>query len=105
MTQPNNQFNYMMLGRLQSDCEYFLNHGNRCEKHLWAGNVKEQIEEMKSIYNKLPIKPEWLTWEEILNYEELMNNNNNQPKEKSLTNKIDLTNMAIKFVKNDLWKI
>lgn len=63
---------YMMLSRLQSDCEYFLGWGNRNEKHLWAGNVKEHIEEMKRLWNILPEKPLWCTMEQISNYERQM---------------------------------
>lgn len=68
------KFNYMMLSRLESDCRYYLVNGNRCVKHLWAGDEKKQIEEMKRIYNSFADdkKPEWLTWEQILEYERLM---------------------------------
>lgn len=68
------EFNYMMLGRLESDCRYYLANGNRCVKHLWAGDAKKHIEEMKRIYNSFADdkKPEWLTWEQILEYERLM---------------------------------
>ena len=57
--------------RLQSDCEYYLGNGDRHEKHLWAGNVKNQIEEMKRIYKlfKEDKRPEWITWDQILGYE------------------------------------
>lgn len=65
---------YMMLGRLQSDCKYYLGYGNRYAKHLWAGDEQKQIDEMKKIYNSLPkdAKPEWLTYKEILAYEKEM---------------------------------
>lgn len=65
---------YMMLSRLQSDCEYFLNHGGRSEKNLWALSVDAQIEEMKNLWNSLPedAKPEWLTMEQIEEYEKQM---------------------------------
>ena len=68
------RFNYMMLGRLKSDCKYYLGNGNRYAKHLWAGNEKKQIEEMKRIYNSFTDdkKPKWLTWESILEYEKQM---------------------------------
>lgn len=73
---PNGQerFNYMMLSRLLSDCKYYLGNGNRYEGHLWAKTVKEQIEEMKRIWGQFAEnkKPEWLTWEDILNYEKEM---------------------------------
>jgi hypothetical protein len=65
-------FDYRMLSRLQSDCKYFLTMGYGYEKHLWTGNVEEQIEKMKEIYNKLPEKPVWCTWEDILSYEKQM---------------------------------
>lgn len=67
-----NKGDYMLLSRLQSDCEYFLNHGGRSEKHLWAGNVKEQIAKMKELWNGLDKKPEWLSMEDIEKYEKEM---------------------------------
>ena len=72
MTAGNDEHNYMMLGRLKSDCEYFLGNGNGYEKHLWAGNVEEQIEEMKKLWNQVSTKPEWLTMKEIESYEKEM---------------------------------
>lgn len=65
--------NYMLLSRLQMDCEYFLGNGSRNTKYLWAGSVKDQISEMKSIFNSLTEKPEWLSMEGILRYEAEMN--------------------------------
>lgn len=69
------RFNYMMLDRLRADCEYYLN-GNRNAKHLWARDEEKHIAEMKRIWNWFPDdkKPEWLTWEQILEYEELITN-------------------------------
>lgn len=66
------EYQYMLLDRLKMDCEYFLGNGNRNEKHLWAGSVDAQIKEMKKIWNSLKEKPEWLTMEDINNYEKLM---------------------------------
>ena len=66
------KFQYMMLGRLQSDCDYFLGFGGRSERCLWAGNVKDQIKEMKERWNRLKVKPEWLTMEQIEEYERQM---------------------------------
>ena len=66
------KFNYMMLSRLQGDCEYFLGSGNKYVGHLWADSVEEHIAEMKRLYNSVPIKPEWLSLEDILNYEAKM---------------------------------
>lgn len=66
------KFRYSMLGRLQSDCEYYLNWGNRNLKRLWAGNVKDHITTMKLLYNSFKVKPEWLTMEQIKEYERVM---------------------------------
>lgn len=66
------EFLYQMLGRLESDCKYFLGNGNSYEKHLWASTVDGQISAMKEIYNKLQEKPEWLTLEQINYYEKEM---------------------------------
>lgn len=63
---------YQLLARLKADNDYYLGFGNRSEKRLWAGNVKDQIAEMKKIYNELEVKPEWLTMEEIMAYEREM---------------------------------
>lgn len=65
---------YMLLSRLQHDCKYFLGYGNKCEKYLWAGNVADQIAKMKELWQEFPddLKPEWLTWEQILDYERRM---------------------------------
>ena len=71
-----NEYQYMLLDRLKTDCEYFLGNGNRNEKHLWAGSVEAQINEMKKIWNNLKEKPEWLTMKDINNYEKLMKNEN-----------------------------
>lgn len=63
-----------MLGRLKSDCDYYLGNGNRCKGHLWASDEKSQIEEMKKLFREFPDdkKPEWLRWEQILEYEYAM---------------------------------
>lgn len=64
----------MLLDRLRNDCEYYLNYGNRNVKHLWAENEQKHINEMKKLYNNFPEdkKPEWLTYEKILDYEKAM---------------------------------
>lgn len=63
---------YRLLSRLKSDCEYFLSTGARAEKHLWAGSVDEQIDKMRELYDLLPEKPEWLSKQDIDNYERQM---------------------------------
>lgn len=51
------QFKYMLLNRLQTDCKYYLGYGNGNERH---------------IYDSLKIKPEWLTEQQIKVYSDLM---------------------------------
>ena len=63
---------YRLLGRLKADCDYFLGAGGRAEKHLWAGNVREQIAKMRELYAALPDEPEWLTMEDIDRYAQRM---------------------------------
>ena len=63
---------YRLVGRLKADCDYFLGAGGRAEKHLWAGNVREQIAKMRELYALLPEKPEWLTMEDIDRYAQRM---------------------------------
>ena len=67
-------YRYQMLSRFQMDCDYYLGNGGRNEKHLWAGSVEDQIEIMKLVWKSFgeDEKPEWLTWEDILKYEEAM---------------------------------
>lgn len=68
--------NYAMLGRLESDCQYYLGWGNRSKSRLYYKDEQEHINEMKKLYNsfKDTEKPEWLTYEQILKYEKEMLN-------------------------------
>lgn len=65
-------FDYQLLGRLQQDCEYYLDAGARNKKHLWALDEAEQIQKMKEVYAGLPEKPEWITLADIERYEAAM---------------------------------
>lgn len=73
-----NDFKYAMLSRMISDCRYFLGNGNRAEKHLWAGNVEDQITLMKALYNSFKDneKPEWTSIDEIDGLEKEMKSEN-----------------------------
>lgn len=68
------EYTYMLLSRLVMDCKYYLGNGNRFDGHLWAGSVDKQIAKMKELWNTLPedMKPEWLSMEDIENYEREM---------------------------------
>ena len=69
------RFRYMMLDRLRQDCEYYLGYGNRNPDNLWAGDVTSQIENMKALWDTFSKEnsPEWLTWDDILEFERKMN--------------------------------
>ena len=58
-------FEYVLLDRLRYDCEYYLGHGGRCAKRLWAQDEQKQIDKMQELYDLVPEKPEWLTREQI----------------------------------------
>lgn len=68
------KFNYQMLSRLQSDCDYYLGNGNRNKKRLRENDIQTHINEMKRIYIFFndDKKPEWITWNDILDYENKM---------------------------------
>lgn len=74
--QHDEKFRYQLLDRMRSDCDYFLGNGNRLDKFLWAGNVESQIAYMKALYNSFSDdkKPEWISLEDINNYEDAMTN-------------------------------
>lgn len=66
------EFEYMLLGRLRDDCEYWLGYGDRYDKYLWAGSPQRQIEKMLEIYDGLENQPEWISRADILDYAERM---------------------------------
>lgn len=66
------RFRYMLLSRLQADCEYFLGCGGRSPRCLWAGEVKGQIAKMRELWGLLPQKPVWLTAGGIDEFEKKM---------------------------------
>lgn len=74
------EYTYMLLSRLVMDCKYYLGNGNRFDGHLWAGSVDKQIAKMKELWNTLPedMKPEWLSMEDIENYEKEMKKEDKQ---------------------------
>ena len=64
----NHEFLYMLLNRLQVDCEARLDGCGR----LWGITVEDHINEMKCIYDYLEPKPQWITKEGIEFYEKEM---------------------------------
>ena len=78
----NLEYNYMLLDRLKQDCEYFLGNGNGNVDTLWAKDIDEQIAKMKELYNSFTDdeKPEWITIDDINNYEKEMKEYNKEKK-------------------------
>lgn len=65
-------FEYQLLSRLAQDCEYYLGYGNRNPKNLWALDEHQHIAKMRELWDLLDEKPEWLTIDQIVEYERLM---------------------------------
>lgn len=65
------RFEYMMLSRLKMDCDYYL--GTYGCTSLWGVTIQKHIAEMRRLYDFVPEKPEWLTIEDIDEYERRMN--------------------------------
>lgn len=68
------EFEYQLLGRMKADCDYYLGYGGRSTYALHGKTVEEHISGMKEIWENFPeeAKPEWLSWEQILEYESAM---------------------------------
>ena len=74
---------YMILSRIQSDCDYYLNYqrGMKGEiKDMYMRYPDIQTRVMEAIWTILPEKPEWLTIEQIRRYDYLMNADTQQGK-------------------------
>lgn len=63
------KFRYMLLSRMKMDMEYYFGYGNRGTNQMWSGTAELQIEHMREIWNSFADKPEWLTIEQIDDYE------------------------------------
>ena len=63
------KFDYMMLSRMKADCEYYKT--SEHYNHAHFSTIAQTISDMKKRWQKLPkdLKPEWLSWEQILEYE------------------------------------
>lgn len=101
------EYKYMLLDRLKQDCEYFLGNGNGNTEHsLWAKNIDEQIGKMKEIYNSFSEeeKPDWITIEDINNYEKRMKEYNKDVKTEDLSDKdkflVHILNGVIKDIQD-----
>ena len=71
------EFEYMLLSRLDSDCRGFLSEGDcrfHNERNIWGTTIESHIAKMKELWQRFPedLKPEWCSWEQILDYEKKM---------------------------------
>ena len=77
------QFQYMILSQMSNDAEgYFGKSGDperdkfdcryRNRNFIWGQDIHVLINGLKEYWNKIPedLKPEWLTWEQIEEWEE-----------------------------------
>ena len=80
---------------MKSDCEYYLSYGNRLRKYLWADDEEEQIALMKALWHSFSEKPEWITWDEILEYERRMCPNSEEPNAASFSDTLARTLEAV----------
>lgn len=61
-------FTYQLLGRLKSDCDYCLGAGSST-RHLWGKTIDDHIAAMRFYWNDLKVKPDWLSMQDIDDYE------------------------------------
>lgn len=64
MTTRNYAFEYVLLYKLLQDCNFYIANGKYAET-LWARDEQKQIDKMRELYDLIPVKPEWLTREQI----------------------------------------
>ena len=83
-----------MLGRLKSDCEYFLGYGAGNEDALYYKNVAAHCDAMEKLWNSFEAedKPEWLTMEQIQEYRDKMTR---ELKENGLTTSVNNLSEAL----------
>lgn len=69
------EYRYMLLSRMQMDCDYYLGNGHRHSKYLWALDETQHITAMRMLWDAFPadMKPEWLTKEQLDDYARKMN--------------------------------
>ena len=80
INEKETEYKYMFLDRMRMDCGYVIDTCGATPssmKHLWFENDPvTHIEAMKYLWSILPEKPEWLTMEQIVEYESKLCGNN-----------------------------
>ena len=65
------EFKYMMLSRMQSDCKYAID--NDANNQLWVKNdPKTHCALMRELFDAVPETPDWITIDDIDSYESQM---------------------------------
>jgi hypothetical protein len=69
--ESSREYEYMLLGRLKMDLDYYLGFGNRNAKHLFYDSIEEHMSEIKKALAAFPEdrKPEWFTEQDLQDYE------------------------------------
>ena len=65
------RFQYMLLHRMRSDCEFYLGYGNRDAGYaLWAKDERKHIRIMMALWASFPLtkKPQWISFRQIEEY-------------------------------------
>jgi hypothetical protein len=70
--EKNQKHKYMMLSRLKFDVDAFLGYDFVNVNRLYYKDIDKHIEEMRKLYKEIVIKPEWITAEQIEEYNKQM---------------------------------
>lgn len=72
-TEESQKQYYMVLSRLETDCEFYLGCGMRDARYaLYWKSERKHLQEMLHIYDRIALKPVWLDVAGILRYAEQM---------------------------------
>jgi len=75
--EKNMKHQYMMLGRLKMDIDYFFGNGQIYGPRLYYGEINQHFKEMVNLWKSLPFKPLWLRATKIIDYKKKIQNYNN----------------------------
>lgn len=77
------EFEYMMLSRITQDIQAYIGKTGdatqdkwdcryKNEKQIWGQSIRKCLDKAKELWQKIPedIKPQWITWEQILQFEQ-----------------------------------
>ena len=70
---PDGEFKYMMMSRLQLDCEAYI-YGSRMGRDLYYCNAEEHIQAVRELWDSFTTKPDWLPLDKLEHYEKAFKN-------------------------------